>query len=296
MSASDFPESTATLLVSCDDCPGLVAALAQALYNQGANILHAEQHTDSVAGKFFQRIRFDDPELAGGDREAAASRLRATVRTVGARYGMKWQLHFEKEPRRMAIFVSKTDHCLYDLLLRHRSGELHCDIPLIVSNHESLRPVADQFGIPFHVFAVDPKSKADVEAREIQLLEEQEIDLIVMARYMQILSEDFIGHFEERIINIHHSFLPAFAGGRPYHQAFERGVKLIGATAHYATGDLDEGPIIEQDVIHVSHRESVTDLVRLGRDVERTVLSRAVRLHLESRIFVHDNRTVVFAG
>ncbi|MDG2335525.1 MAG: formyltetrahydrofolate deformylase [Myxococcota bacterium] len=296
MSASENPSPTATLLVACDDCPGLVAALAQALYNQGANILHAEQHTDSVAGRFFQRIRFEDAELMGPDREAAESRLLATVRTVGARYDMKWQLRFEERPMRMAIFVSKTDHCLYDLLLRHRSGELLCEIPLIVSNHESLRPVAEQFGVPFQVFPIDSKSKAEVEVRELEMLAENEIDLVVMARYMQILTEDFIGQFKERIINIHHSFLPAFAGGRPYHQAFDRGVKLIGATAHYATGDLDEGPIIEQDVIHVSHRESVADLVRLGKDVERTVLSRAVRLHLESRIFVHDNRTVVFTG
>jgi formyltetrahydrofolate deformylase len=196
----------------------------------------------------------------------------------------------------VAIFVSKTDHCLYDLLLRHRSGELPCEIPLIVSNHDELRPVAEQFDVPFQVFSVNAANKTSVEEQEIELLEKQNIDLIVLARYMQIFSENFINRFEERIINIHHSFLPAFAGGSPYHQAFERGVKLIGATAHYATGDLDEGPIIEQDVIHVSHRESVSDLVRLGRDVERTVLSRAVRLHLESRILVHDNRTVVFAG
>jgi formyltetrahydrofolate deformylase len=296
MPAPDFPETIATLLVSCDDCPGLVAALAQALYNQGANILHADQHTDVVAGKFFQRIRFEDRELSGSGREAAANRLEATVRTVGARYGMKWQLHFEKRSRRVAIFVSKTDHCLYDLLLRHRSGELPCEIPLIVSNHDELRPVAEQFDVPFQVFSVNAANKTSVEEQEIELLEKQNIDLIVLARYMQIFSENFINRFEERIINIHHSFLPAFAGGSPYHQAFERGVKLIGATAHYATGDLDEGPIIEQDVIHVSHRESVSDLVRLGRDVERTVLSRAVRLHLESRILVHDNRTVVFAG
>lgn len=296
MPAPSYPETTATLLVSCDDCPGLVAALAQALYNQGANILDADQHTDTVAGKFFQRIRFDDPELAGDTREAAASRLEATVRTVSARFGMKWRLHFEKQPQRVALFVSKTDHCLYDLLLRHRAGELRCEIPLIVSNHESLRPVAEQFGVPYRVLPVDASNKAEVEAKQIEMLEEQNIDLVVLARYMQILGEAFIDRFRERIINIHHSFLPAFAGGRPYHQAYERGVKLIGATAHYATGDLDEGPIIEQDVIHVSHREAVGDLVRLGRDVERTVLSRAVRLHLESRILVHDNRTVVFAG
>ena len=296
MPAAKVPETTATLLVSCDDCPGLVAALSQALYGQGANILHADQYTDSGAGKFFQRIRFDDPELAGPDRAGAESRLQATIRAVSARYGMKWQLHFEKKPKRVAIFVSKTEHCLYDLLLRHRSGELRCEIPLIISNHEDLRPVAEQFGLRFEVFGVNAGNKAQVERQEIDLLEAQEIDLVVLARYMQILSEDFIGRFEERIINIHHSFLPAFAGGRPYHQAYERGVKLIGATAHDATGDLDEGPIIEQDVVHVSHRESVKDLVRLGSDVERTVLSRAVRLHLESRIFVHDNRTVVFAG
>jgi formyltetrahydrofolate deformylase len=296
MSAAEFPEATATLLVSCDDCPGLVAALAQSLFNQGANILHSDQHTDPAAGKFFQRIRFADPQLAGPDREAAENRLEATVRTVGARYEMKWQLHFEKKLRRMAIFVSKTDHCLYDLLLRHRSGELRCEIPLIVSNHETLRSVAEQFDVPFRVFPVNAENRAAIEEEEIELLRAHDIDLVVMARYMRILSEKFVGNFEERIINIHHSFLPAFGGGRPYHQAHKRGVKLIGATAHYATDDLDEGPIIEQDVIHVSHRESVTDLVRLGRDVERTVLSRAVRVHLESRILVHDNRTVVFAG
>jgi formyltetrahydrofolate deformylase len=217
------------------------------------------------------------------------------VRTVGARYGMTWQLRFEEKPMRVALLVSKTEHCLYDLLLRHRSGELRCEIPVILSNHEKLLPVAQQFGIPFHYFPIDAKTKSDVETRQIALLEEHGIDLVVLARYMQILSPHFIQAFESRIINIHHSFLPAFSGGRPYHQAHERGVKIVGATAHYATEDLDEGPIIDQGVIRVSHRDSPADLVRLGRDMERTVLSRAVRLHLQSRIAVDGHKTVVFS-
>ena len=295
MSDSKTVDSKVTLLVSCDDRPGLVAALAQALYNQGANILDVDQHTDSESGRFFQRIHFDDPELGGSDADGAARRLEATVRTVGARYGMLWQLRFEEKPMRMAILVSRTEHCLYDLLLRHRSGELRCEIPLILGNHENLLPVAEQFGIPFHHFPIDASRKPEVEEQQIALLQEEGIDLIVLARYMQILSPTFIEAFASRVINIHHSFLPAFAGGRPYHQAHERGVKIVGATAHYATGDLDEGPIIEQDVIRVSHRDSPADLVRLGRDMERTVLSRAVRLHLQSRIAVYGNKTVVFS-
>jgi len=285
----------ATLLVTCDDRPGLVAALAQALYGHGANILDADQHTDPVAGKFFQRIHFQDPELAGPDPDAAARRLEATVRAVATRYDMTWHLHYEQHVKRVAIFVSRTDHCLYDLLLRHRAGELRCEIALVVSNHDRLRAVAEQFDIPYHVFPVTPETKDDVEAEEIRLLQKERIDLVVLARYMQILGVGFVDAFASRIINIHHSFLPAFAGGRPYHQAAERGVKLIGATAHYATGDLDEGPIIEQDVIRVSHRETPADLVAKGRDVERAVLARAVRWHLEDRVLVYDNKTVVFA-
>jgi len=291
---SETDADRATLLVTCDDRPGLVAALAQALYGQGANILHADQHTDQAAGQFFQRICFQDPELSGPDPEAAARRLEATVRAVAARHEMKWRLHYDRQVKRVALFVSRTDHCLYDLLLRHRAGELRCEIAMIVSNHDALRPIAEQFGLPYHVFSVTAETKSTVEAAEIELLERERIDLIVLARYMQILSGDFIRTFESRIINIHHSFLPAFAGGRPYHQAAARGVKLIGATAHYATGDLDEGPIIEQDVIRVSHRETAADLVAKGRDVERTVLSRAVRWHLEDRVVVYDNKTVVF--
>jgi formyltetrahydrofolate deformylase len=281
--------NSATVLVSCPDRPGLVAALAQVLYGQGANILAADQHTDSEAGYFFQRIRFDLEGLQGG-RPA----LEQAITKVAGRFEMHWRIAYDDQRKRMAIFVSRTDHCLYDLLLRHREGELPCDIALIVSNHQKLEPIAQQFEIPFHYFPVTKQTKADQERAELALLDEQAIDLLVLARYMQILSGDFIAHHDSRTINIHHSFLPAFAGARPYHQAHTRGVKRIGATAHYATTDLDEGPIIEQDVVQVSHRDSPADLVRKGRDVERNVLSRAVRAHLEDRILVFESKTVVF--
>jgi formyltetrahydrofolate deformylase len=281
---------TATLLVSCPDRRGLVAALAQLLYGHGANILDADQHTDPVAGQFFQRISFDRSEMHT-DRVA----LEAAIREVAERFQMRWQIHYEEDVKRVAIFVSRYDHCLYDLLLRHRAGELRCEIVLVVSNHSDLAPVADQFGVRFEVFPVTAATKREQEDREIALLESLSIDLIVLARYMQVLSGEFIDRFPARIINIHHSFLPAFMGGRPYHQAQSRGVKLVGATAHYATTDLDEGPIIEQDVMRASHRDSLEDLVRKGRDVERVVLARAVRWHLEDRVLVYGNRTVVFA-
>jgi len=285
--------TTATLLACCDDRPGLVAALSQLLYALGLNILDADQHTDAMARKFFQRIRFD---LAVRDGEATIDQatLQGAIREVAERFEMTCNLRLDRDVQRMAIFVSKTDHCLYDLLLRHRSGELQCEIPLIISNHPDLEPVAKQFGIDFHVFPISKETKQEQEEREISLLREYEIDLVVMARYMQILSEQMISAFPMGIINIHHSFLPAFQGGRPYHQAYGRGVKRIGATAHYATLDLDEGPIIEQDVVRVSHRDTPTDLVRKGRDVERTVLSRAVAWHLDGRVLVYDNKTVVF--
>jgi formyltetrahydrofolate deformylase len=279
----------ATILVSCPDRPGLVAALAQVLYGHGANILAADQHTDSEAGQFFQRIRFDTATLHT-DRLT----LEKAFAEVAERFEMSWRVAYDDRIKRVAIFVSKTEHCLYDLLLRHRAGELPCEIAMIVSNHEKLATTAEQFGIPYHVFPITAETKPAQEAAERELLERESIDLVVLARYMQILSGDFIDHYPGRIINIHHSFLPAFAGGRPYHQAHERGVKCIGATAHYATTDLDEGPIIEQDVERVSHRDSPADLVRKGRDVERVVLSRAVRSHLEDRILVFGNKTVLF--
>jgi formyltetrahydrofolate deformylase len=287
------PTTTATLLASCSDRPGLVAALSQLLYALGLNILDADQHTDTIAGKFFQRIRFD-LAVRNGEATIDVATLEGAIREVAERFEMTWNLHLDRDRHRMAIFVSKTDHCLYDLLLRHRSGELACEIPLIVSNHPDLEPIATQFGIPFHVFPITRENKDDQEKKEIELLREHRIDLVVMARYMQILSRQMMEAFPMKIINIHHSFLPAFQGGKPYHQAYGRGVKRIGATAHYATLDLDEGPIIEQDIVRVSHRDTPRDLVRKGRDVERTVLSRAVAWHLDGRILVYDNKTVVF--
>jgi formyltetrahydrofolate deformylase len=280
---------SATLLVSCLDRPGLVAALAQVLTGHGANILSADQHRNEQAGQFFQRIAFDVSGLLT-DRGT----LERALSEVAQRFGMELQLYYGSDEPRVAIFVSQYDHCLYDLLWRHRSGEMRCAIPLIISNRPELERVAEHMGIPFLVYPITPENKREQEAKELELLEQHRIDLVVLARYMQILSPAFLHGFRHRIINIHHSFLPAFAGGRPYHQAAERGVKLIGATAHYATETLDDGPIIEQDVIRASHKDSIPDLIRKGRDVERNVLGRAVRWHIEHRVLVHQNRTVVF--
>jgi formyltetrahydrofolate deformylase len=284
-----FPPDVATLLVSCADRHGLVASLAQVLTGHGANILEADQHRSEQAGQFFQRIRFDSSELLT-DRGT----LERALNEVARRFGMDLQLYYDSARPRLAIFVSQYDHCLFDLLWRHRSGELNCTIPVIVSNREELAEAVAPMGIPFVVFPIGKEDKLEQEAREIELLERHRIDVIVLARYMQVLSPSFIERYQNRVINIHHSFLPAFAGGKPYHQAAERGVKLIGATAHYATESLDEGPIIEQDVIRTTHKDSVRDLIRKGRDVERNVLGRAVRWHLEHRVLVHQNRTVVF--
>jgi len=284
------PQDTAVLLVSCPDRRGLVAGLAQVLHGHGANILDADQHTDPIAGQFFQRIRFDLSDLYT-DRVS----LERGIAEVAERFSMRWQLATAARKKRVAIFVSRYEHCLVDLLWRHRAGELPCELALVLSNHPELRASAEHHGVRFEVFPITQENKAEQEARELALLASERIDLVVLARYMQILSGGFIERFPARIINIHHSFLPAFQGGKPYHQASERGVKLIGATAHYATTDLDEGPIIEQDVARASHRDSIDDLVRKGRDLERTVLARAVRWHLEDRILVFQNKTVVFA-
>jgi formyltetrahydrofolate deformylase len=284
------PPSIATLLVTCPDRRGIVAALAQLLNGHGANILDADQHTDPVAGTFFQRIRFDRSELLTDTLS-----LQNAIGELAERFSMRWRISDSQQPKRVALFVSRTDHCLFDLLWRHRAGELRCEIPVIISNHPDLAPLAEQFGIDYRVFEITRDNKAQQEEAEIALLQSLDIDLIVLARYMQILSADFIDRFPARIINIHHSFLPAFMGGRPYQRAFERGVKLSGATAHYATTELDEGPIIDQDVVRATHRDSVADLVRKGRDIERTVLARAVREHLEDQILVYENKTVVFA-
>jgi formyltetrahydrofolate deformylase len=282
-------EQTATLLVCCPDRKGLVAALAQLLYGHGANILDSDQHTDPVAGQFFQRIKFDLSELHT-DRTS----LDAAIAEVAARFSMNWRLSNGRHRSKTAIFVSKYDHCLYDLLLRQRAGELSTDIAMVISNHPDLEPVADQFEVPFHHLPVTKDTKPAQEAAALELLRAADVDLVVLARYMQSLTDAFLKAYEGQVINIHHSFLPAFMGSKPYHRAFERGVKLIGATAHYATADLDEGPIIEQDVVRCSHRDSVEDLVRKGRDLEKVVLARAVRWHLDDRILVYDNKTVVF--
>jgi formyltetrahydrofolate deformylase len=283
------------LLVSCPDRPGIVAALAQALFAHGANILDLDHHTDAIAGRFFARFRFEPgPDALGRTDDDGHATLRAAIADLGVRFEMEFRLTSEADRKRLVVFVSRFDHCLWDLLLRHKAGELPCEIPLLISNHADLAPIAAQFGIRFEVVPVTAAGKARAEAREQALLAEVGADVVVLARYMQVLSPDFIAAWPNRIINIHHSFLPAFSGARPYHQAHERGAKLTGATAHYVTTDLDEGPIIDQDVIRSSHRDSVEDLVRKGRDVERTVLARAVRWHLENRILVHGNRTVVF--
>lgn len=279
----------ATLLVSCPDRPGIVAGLAQLLYGHGCNIIDADQHTDVEAGQFFQRIRIDLAELKT-DRHT----LESGIKEVAARFTMQSRLVYSKRPKRVALFVSKFDHCLYDLLLRHKSGELGCELPLVVSNHPDLGPVAAQFGIEFVVSPKTAATREEAEKRELAMLADRGIDLVVLARYMQIIGGPFTREFEGRLINIHHSFLPAFVGGKPYHQAHQRGVKLIGATAHYATENLDEGPIIDQDVIRCSHRDTVEDLVRKGRDLEKTVLARAVRAHLDDRVLVYSGKTVVF--
>ncbi|MGG6296949.1 formyltetrahydrofolate deformylase [Leptolyngbya sp. AN02str] len=281
--------STATLLVSCPDQPGLVAKFANFIYSNGGNIIHADQHTDFSAGSFLTRIEW---QLEGFHlpKDIIGPAFNAIAQPLGA----TWKLHFSDDMPRLAVWVSKQDHCLFDLIWRQRAGEFRATIPLILSNHEKLGDIAQQFGIDFHHIPITADTKPQQEAKQLQLLQDYNIDLVVLAKYMQVLSPDFLAKFSN-VINIHHSFLPAFAGANPYERAYERGVKIIGATAHYVTQDLDEGPIIEQDVVRVSHRDQVQDLIRKGKDLERMVLARAVRLHLQNRVLVYGNRTVVFA-
>ncbi len=266
-----------------------MAAVSDFLFRNGGNIVHADQHTDREERVFLQRVEWEIDGFA-----IARDGIAEAFRPLAERFGMAWDLRFSDETPRAAILVSKMHHCLYDLLARWRLGELQCAIPLIISNHDDARSIADEFGITFHHLPVTVATKDQQEAQIVELLERERIDLTVMARYMQVLSDGFVSRYPNRIINIHHSFLPAFAGARPYHQAYERGVKLIGATAHYATPELDQGPIIDQDVARVSHRDSVDDLIRKGRDLEKTVLARAVGLHLRNRVLVYGNKTVVF--
>lgn len=281
--------NTAVLLVDCPDAKGLVASISRFLFEHGANILDAAEHRDNERGRFFMRVEFD---LEGFDVAHAA--FAPAFQPLVDRFGIDYRVEYSADRPRTAIFVSRYEHCLVDLLYRHRTGELRCDIPIVVSNHEDARPLAAFHGIPFHHIPVTAPAKAQGEARALDLLAEHQIELIVLARYMQVLSPGFVARYPRRIINVHHSFLPAFTGARPYHAAFDRGVKLIGATAHYATDILDEGPIIEQDVARVSHRDQIEDLIAKGRDVEKVVLSRAVRWHLDHRVLVSAHKTIVF--
>ncbi len=275
------------LLITCADRHGIVAAVAGFLARSGANIITSDQHsTDPEGGEFFMRMEFT---LEHGDLASLGS---AFAQEVAERLDMRWRLTDAGHPKRVGVLVSREDHCLVDLLWRHRRGELDAEIALVASNHPDHRADVEGFGIPYHHVPVKPGGKPESEARLLELL--RDVDLVVLARYMQILSGDFLTALGIPVINIHHSFLPAFAGANPYQRAFERGVKIIGATAHYVTEELDAGPIIEQDVARVSHREHAETMVRLGRDIERTVLSRAVKWHLEDRVLVHGNRTVVF--
>lgn len=283
-------KDTAVLLVHCPDRKGLVAAVTEFIYERGGNIVYLDQYVDKESGTFFMRVEW---ELAGFDlaRDAIGATFGAHV---AARHGMTYRLHFGGRRMRLAVFVSTLPHCLYDVLSRVCSGEWDAEVPVVVSNHRELEEVAVRFGVEFRFFEINAGNRREQEAREIALLRELEIDLIVLARYMQILSGEFVAAFADRIVNIHHSFLPAFPGARPYHLAHKRGVKIIGATSHYVTAELDAGPIIEQDVVRVSHRDRVDDLARKGRDLERIVLARAVWQHIERKVLVYNNRTVIF--
>jgi len=285
---ADMASPTATLLISCPDQRGLVAKIANFIYANGGNIIHADHHTDLTVHRFLSRIEW---QVDGFNlpRELIAPAFQAIAQPLSA----TWQLHFSDETPRIAIWVTKQNHCLLDLIWRQQAKELQVEIPLIISNHPDLREIANQFGIDYHYLPITSESKLAQETQQIELLKNYKIDLVILAKYMQILSPELIAKIP-KIINIHHSFLPAFPGANPYQRAYQRGVKIIGATAHYVTKELDEGPIIEQDVVQISHRDDVADLVRKGKDLERIVLARAVRLHLQNRILVYDNRTVVF--
>jgi formyltetrahydrofolate deformylase len=281
--------ASATLLVSCLDRTGLVAALSDFVFRHNGNILDADQHAEPESGHFFMRLVWDRSRF-----ELDEETTQKALEVMAKRYGLTWELSFDRPRPRVAVFVSKTPHCLYDLLLAQQLGDLGGDIVGVVSNHEVLGQVCRHFDVPFTYIPVPTSDRSEAEALQMALLDELQVDLVVLARYMQVLSPEFVARRPGRIINIHHSFLPAFVGARPYHQAKERGVKLIGATAHYVTADLDQGPIIEQDTCRVSHRDDVEDLVRKGRELERQVLTRAVRLHLQRRVLVFGNRTIVF--
>ena len=281
--------ANAILLLSCPDKKGIIAGVSNFIFKHGGNIIHADQHTFLTEKRFFMRIEW---ELEGFNipREDIVSAFDPLHRE----FNIKSDLYFTDEIPRVAVFVSKHIHCIHDLVLRYRMGEFRAEMPIVISNHADLKSLADHFGMEFHHFPITPENKREQEKKILILLEEQCIDLIVLARYMQILSGEFVAQYKNQIINIHHSFLPAFAGSQPYHQAYERGVKIVGATSHYVTEILDEGPIIVQDIIKISHRDEVEDIKMKGKDIERMVLSKAVKLHLENRILVHGSKTIIF--
>lgn len=283
-------KDTAILLIHCPDEQGILAAVTEFLTENRGNIIYIEQYVDRIEHLFYMRVEWDLERFAI-PREKISDYFDTLI---AKKYNMKFWLHFSDRTPRMAIFVSKMSHCLFDILARYTAGEWNVEIPLIVSNHELLRPVAERFGIDYHVISVNAKNKPEQEQKELDLLKEYDIDFVVLARYMQILSDNFVTHLPNKIINIHHSFLPAFAGAKPYHAAHERGVKIIGATSHYVTADLDAGPIIAQDIVRISHIDNVGSLVRKGRDLEKIVLSEAVYKHLQRKILVYNNRTVIF--
>jgi formyltetrahydrofolate deformylase len=284
-------KNTATVLMHCPDQKGIVAKITEFLSENSGNILYLEQHVDHQEKVFFMRIEWDlDNFTIPKDKIADYFDT-----LIAQRYNMVWNIHFSDQVPRMVIFVSKMSHCLFDILARYQAGEWNAEIPLIISNHNDMAPVAKQFGIDYHVFPVASSNKTEEEQKQLNVLKSYNIDFVVLARYMQILSEDFISRYPNRIINIHHSFLPAFPGAKPYHSAYERGVKIIGATSHYVTSDLDAGPIIEQDVVRISHTDTIKNLIRKGQDLEKIVLSRAVYAHLQRKTLVYKNRTVIFS-
>ncbi len=282
-------KKTAILLITCPDQRGLVATIADFVFRHGGNILHADEHGDETSNLFLMRVEFDPARL-----DISLADFTGEFAPIAAKFNMTWRLAQSSYRPKMVIMVSKYDHCLVDLLYRRQSGELACDIPAIISNHPDTQAIADFYRVPFFVVSIEHDRKREAEQQVLALLRRFSPDLIVLARYMQILSADFVAEYPNRIINIHHSFLPAFVGAKPYHQAFERGVKIIGTTSHYVTEVLDDGPIIEQDVVRISHRDTLDDLIQKGRDLEKVVLSRAVRWHIENRILLYGKKTVVF--
>ncbi|HMC00093.1 MAG TPA: formyltetrahydrofolate deformylase, partial [Flavobacteriaceae bacterium] len=283
--------NTITLLISCKDQKGIIANVTNFIHNQEGNIVYVDQHVDREQEIFFMRT---ESEFSGVDFDLEKFK-NDFGETIASAFGMKWRIYTSAEKAKMALFVSKYDHCLYDILGRYNSGELNVEIPFIISNHNDLKPIADSFNIPFYHIPVTKDTKNEAEEKQLKLLEKHKVNFIALARYMQIVSDKLINKYPNKIINIHHSFLPAFVGAKPYHSAYKRGVKIIGATSHYVTEELDAGPIIEQDVTSVSHTHSIDDLISKGRDLEKIVLSNAIKLHLNRKVMVYNNKTVIFS-